>query len=83
MHLMDRVRRVRNVVLHFRGNLSYSEQDALRKAFTWIGQQPMVSAAPPFPPAEPATDGRATAANPYFQVMGRKPRTLPVGDEDK
>lgn len=82
MVLMDRVRRVRNTLMHFRGNLSYSEQDALRKAQSWLSQRPMASAAPPFSAEQQNNQGRATANNPYFQVMGRKLRTSPA-DSDR
>lgn len=81
MQLMDRVRRVRNNLMHFRGSLSFGEQDALRKALSWLSLRPMVSVAPPLPPTEERGPGRATANNPYFQVMGRKLRTLPAADE--
>ena len=76
MQLMDRVRRVRNGLMHFKGHLDYTEQDAVRKAHSWLSQRPMVGAAPPFVPYEDRGAGRATANNPYFQVMGRKSRTL-------
>lgn len=83
MHLLDRVRRVRNALMHFRGNLSYSEQDALRKANVWLSQRPMVSAAPPLPPIEEYNSARTTGNNPYPKVMGRKPRTLPAGGDEE
>lgn len=79
MQLMDRVRRVRNALMHFRGNLSISEQDALRKAHTWLSQRPLAAPAPPFPPLEDYGPGRTTGNNPYPKVMARKPRTLPIG----
>ncbi|MCO6453408.1 MAG: CBS domain-containing protein [Caldilineales bacterium] len=83
MQLMDRVRRVRNGLMHFRGNLGYSEQDALRKAHSWLSQRPMATAAPAAFFPEQADTNRATGNNPYFQVMGRKPRTLPLdGNEE-
>lgn len=80
MHLMDRTRRVRNALMHFRGNLSISEQDALRKAHLWLSQRSLAEPAPPFSPLEEYTPARTTGNNPYPKVMSRKPRTLPVGD---
>ncbi|MCO6449637.1 MAG: CBS domain-containing protein [Caldilineales bacterium] len=82
MQLMDRVRRVRNALMHFRGNMSYSEQDALHKAYSWLAQRPMVGVAPPLPPLPENGQFRATANNPYIKVMGSKPRTLPPGADD-
>lgn len=81
MILMDRARRVRNALMHFRGNLSYSEQDTLRLAYTWLSQRLLPSAAAlPFSPLEEYTPARTTGNNPYPKVMSRKLRTLPVGD---
>lgn len=80
MQLMDRTRRVRNALMHFRGNLSFSEQDALRKAYLWLSQRPMPSPAPPLPPFEDYGSATTTGNNPYVKVMARKPRTLPAGD---
>lgn len=82
MQLMDRVRRVRNALMHFRGNLSFSEQDALRKAQLWLSQRPLAAPAPPFPPLEEYVPARTTGNNPYPKVMARKPRTLPPGEEE-
>jgi CBS domain-containing protein len=81
MLLMDRVRRVRNALMHFRGNLSPSEQDALRKAHLWLSERPQPQPAPPWPPIEDYSTVRTTGNNPYPKVMGRKPRTLPAGAE--
>jgi CBS domain-containing protein len=83
MQLMDRVRRVRNALMHFRGNLSFSEQDALRKAQLWLSQRPMAEPAPPLPPLAEYIPAHTTGNNPYPKVMGRKPRTLPAGSEDE
>lgn len=83
MQLMDRTRRVRNALMHFRGNLSPSEQDALRKAYLWLSQRPMPALAPPLPPFENYGSARTTGNNPYVKVMGRKPRTLPAGDSEQ
>lgn len=80
MQLMDRARRIRNSLLHFRGSLSNAELDALRKTYGWLSQRPMADAAPPLPPAEARSGERATSDNPYFQVMGRKLRTLPLAE---
>jgi CBS domain-containing protein len=81
MQLMDRVRRVRNALMHFRGNLSASEQDTMRKAHTWLSQRPLAAPAPPFAPLEEKDfPARATGNNPYPKVMARKPRTLPAGE---
>jgi CBS domain-containing protein len=82
MHLLDRVRRVRNALMHFRGSLSYSEQDALRKAQSWLSQRPMVGAAPALPAWEAYNPARTMGNNPYPQVMGRKLRTLPTGNDE-
>jgi CBS domain-containing protein len=82
MHLIDRVRRVRNALMHFRGSLSYSEQDALRKAQSWLSQRPMVAAAPALPAWDEYNPARTTGNNPYPQVMGRKLRTLPAGEDE-
>jgi hypothetical protein len=77
MRLIDRVRRIRNELMHFRGSLSFAEQDALRKAHSWLSQRPLPATAPPLPPQPSQPRGRATGNNPYFQVMGRPLRTLP------
>ncbi len=82
MRLLDRVRRVRNALMHFRGNLSQSEQDALRKAYIWLSQRPLVAAAPPFAPLQDYTPAHTTGNNPYLQVIGQKVRTLPTSDAD-
>ncbi|QLQ08623.1 MAG: hypothetical protein HZY76_23350 [Anaerolineae bacterium] len=50
MQLLDRVRRVRNTLMHFRGNLSASEQDTMRKAYTWLSQRPLTTPRRPSPP---------------------------------
>ncbi len=81
MHLADRARRVRNALMHFRGSLSASEQDALRKAQRWLEQRPMVEAAPALPAWDEYNPARTTGNNPYPPVMGRKLRTLPAGSE--
>jgi len=81
MQLMDRARRVRNALMHFRGNLTRSEQDTLHLAHTWLNQRPLPEAAPPFEPLEDYNRARTTGNNPYPQVAGRKPRTLPAGNE--
>lgn len=65
--------------MHFRGNLSASEQDTMRKAYTWLSQRPLTTPAPPFAPLEADVSVRATANNPYPKVMGQTPRTLPIG----
>lgn len=83
MQLMDRVRRVRNGLMHFKGQLDCIEQDAVRKAWSWLGQRPMVGVAPPLVPLEERGAVRATANNPYLQVMGRKSRTLAAGEADE
>jgi CBS domain-containing protein len=82
MHLMDRARRVRNALMHFRGSLTRTEQDALRLAHTWLSQRPLPEAAPPFEPLEDYNRAKTTGNNPYPQVMGRKPRTFPVGNDE-
>lgn len=81
MQLMDRVRRVRNALMHFRGSLTRTEQDTLRLAHTWLSQQPLPAVAPPFEPLEDYNRAKTTGNNPYPQVMGRKSRTLPAGNE--
>jgi CBS domain-containing protein len=83
MHLADRARRVRNALMHFRGSLSYSEQDALRKAQSWLGQRPMIAAAAALPAWEEYNPARTTGNNPYPQVMARKLRTLPAGEDEE
>lgn len=83
MVLMDRARRVRNALMHFRGSLSYSEQDSLRKAHNWLSQRPMISAAAPAMASwEEYNPARTTGNNPYPQVMGRKLRTLPANEQE-
>lgn len=83
MHLMDRVRRVRNALMHFRGSLSYSEQDALRKAHTWLARRPAVTAASALPTWDEYNAARTTGNNPYPEIMGRKLRTLPAGEAEE
>lgn len=81
MQLMDRARRVRNALMHFRGNLSYSELDALRKAHSWLSQRPLSgpAALPPLPDDGPP---RGSGSNPYGAVMARKARTLSAGSAE-
>lgn len=82
MHLMDRTRRVRNALMHFRGNLSFSEQDALRKAHTWLEQRPAVTTAFVLVPKAEYTGAYTTGNNPLPSIMGRKLRTLPAGEAE-
>jgi CBS domain-containing protein len=78
MYLVDRVRRVRNALMHFRGSLSYSEQDALRKAQNWLTQRPMVATVSTLAAWDEYNTAKTTGNNPYPEVMGRKLRTLPA-----
>ncbi len=82
MLLMDRTRRVRNALMHFRGSLSFSEQDALRKAYSWLDQRPAVTTAFALTPKTEYTTAYTTGNNPYSGVMGHKMRTLPAGETD-
>lgn len=82
MHLADRGRRVRNALMHFRGSLSVSEQDALRLAQRWLSQRPTVAPVPALGTWEEYNPARTTGNNPYAQVMSRKLRTLPTEDDD-
>lgn len=83
MHLADRARRVRNALMHFRGSLSYSEQDALRKTQSWLEQRPPVAAAPALAAWDEYNTARTTGNNPYPEIMQRRLRTLPAGEEEK
>jgi CBS domain-containing protein len=83
MHLMDRARRVRNALMHFRGSLGPSEQDALRRAQAWLSLRPGVDAAPDFQPLEAYTPARTSGNNPFPEVMGRKLRTLAASEADE
>lgn len=76
MHLMDRVRRVRNDLLHFKGQLSYPEYDALLRAHTWLTQRPPLAGPAPVP------DAQAGGGNPYLQFMQRRLRTS-VADAER
>lgn len=79
MHLMDRVRRVRNNLLHFKGQLSYPEHDALLRANIWLSQRPALAGPAPAPTAQGAGSG-----NPYLQFMQRPLRTsVPEVARDK
>jgi hypothetical protein len=40
MHLMERVRQVRNELMHFNGQLDMIERDLLLRANSWLQQRP-------------------------------------------
>ena len=82
MHLMERVRRVRNNVMHFRGDLGALERDALDQAYSWLLHRTQT---PPPPAATgnhhgqqeppPASGASPVGGNPYFMLMQRPLRT--------
>lgn len=73
MHLMERVRRVRNEIMHFRGDLKALERDALDQACHWLEQR--TQTAQPLPATAAPPSQADQGSNPYYGMMQRPLRT--------